>query len=239
MVELCGIEDAGRGPVIGPLVMAGVVVKEEDQPALTRMGVKDSKALNAATRELLYKRILGLAVAFSVRIITPQEIDHALSADHLNLNWLEAIKTAEIINELQSDKVIIDCPSTNCKNYTAYLKKLLKVKPELVVEHKADQNYPVVSAASIIAKVTRDREIQKIQQKIDVDFGSGYMSDEKTLIFLENHHEDYPDIFRKEWLSYKNVVFNKQQTNLETFGGPKKAAKKPAKRGRKPKPKKS
>lgn len=226
MAEICGIEDAGRGPVIGPLVMAGVVIKEEDQRALSRIGVRDSKTLNPASRKRLYKKILEFAVEHSIRIITPQEIDYALTADHLNLNWLEAIKTAEIINELQPVKVIVDCPSPNCRSYTAYVRKLLKVKTELIAEHKADRNYPVVSAASIIAKVIRDKEIEKIKKKIGVDFGSGYVHDEKTLLFLENHYEDYPDIFRKEWLPYKSVVLKKHQTTLEKFGGPKKRAKK-------------
>ena len=217
MVLLLGIEDAGRGPVIGPLIMAGVVIAEEKQEELTRLGVKDSKMLSPDTREILYDKILALAEAHSIKIISPQEIDEAMASEHLNLNWLEAIKTGEIINELDSERVIVDCPSTNCAAYEAYLKKLIEKEVELIIEHKADQNYPVVSAASIIAKVTRDREIEKIKKEIGVDFGSGYMSDEKTLRFLEGNHHKYPEIFRKKWVSFKNAVDKKNQKTLGDF----------------------
>jgi len=219
MVMVCGVEDAGRGPVIGPLVMAGVLIDEEKETELKRMGVKDSKALNPETREKLYKLILGIAEAHAIRILPPSEIDHALKTDNLNLNWLEAIKTGEIINELQPDKVIVDCPSPNCKAYEQYLKKLIKIEAdfELLTEHKADVNHVIVAAASIIAKVTRDKEIAKIKKKIGVDFGSGYPTDEKTVRFLEAHFEDYPDIFRKEWMPYKAAKKKKYQTTLEKF----------------------
>lgn len=219
MAMVCGIEDAGRGPVIGPLVMAGVLIDEEKETELKRMGVKDSKALNPETREILYKQILGIAEAHAVRILQPEEIDHALKTDYLNLNWLEAIKTGEIINELQPDKVIVDCPSPNCKAYEQYVRKQIKIETdfELLTEHKADVNHVIVAAASIIAKVTRDREIAKIKKKIGVDFGSGYPTDEKTVRFLEAHFEDYPDIFRKEWLPYKAAKNKKYQTTLEKF----------------------
>jgi len=94
MVMVCGVEDAGRGPVIGPLVMAGVLIDEEKETELKRMGVKDSKALNPETREKLYKLILGIAEAHAIRILPPAEIDHALKTDNLNLNWLETVSRA-------------------------------------------------------------------------------------------------------------------------------------------------
>ncbi|MAE13458.1 ribonuclease HII, partial [Candidatus Woesearchaeota archaeon] len=83
-------------------------------------------------------------------------------------------------------------------------------------EHKADLNHPIVSAASIIAKVTRDREIEKIKQKIKIDFGSGYPADPKTQAFIKNNHDKY-DIFRTTWKTYKNIAQTKQQTSLNTF----------------------
>ena len=87
----------------------------------------------------------------------------------------------------------------------------------MVAEHKADVKYPVVSAASILAKVTRDWEIEKIKKKIKQDFGSGYTSDPRTVKFLKENYEKYPDIFRKSWISFKTVVNNKNQRKLEDF----------------------
>ena len=88
---------------------------------------------------------------------------------------------------------------------------------KLVLEHKADLNYPVVSAASILAKVTRDAEIEKIKKEIGVDFGSGYMSDPRTSEFLKKNYKKYPEIFRKSWAPYQKIIGAKSQKNLSDF----------------------
>src|SRR3989344_4793297 len=119
---VCGIEEAGRGPVIGPMVMCGAVIKEEHEGRLKKIGVKDSKLLTPKKREKLFKIIKNLVDRYKIIIIPPAEIDAALKSDHLNLNWLEAQKSAEIITALKPDKVIIDCPSNNIKEYTRYIK---------------------------------------------------------------------------------------------------------------------
>ncbi|GAG15724.1 unnamed protein product, partial [marine sediment metagenome] len=154
---------------------------------------------------------------YHVIIISPQEVDNALSSKNSNLNWLEADKTSEIINKLKPDKAILDCPSPNIKAYKEYIEKLLKKKVDLVVCHKADQLYPIVSAASIIAKVIRDNEIEKIKKKIGVDFGSGYPSDPLTVEFLKENYKKYPEIFRKNWASYKAMLKKKGQKSLSEF----------------------
>ena len=215
MVLLAGIEEAGRGPVIGPLVMCGVLIKESDEYKLVSIGAKDSKLLTPKTREVLYDQILNMVEKYKVIVISPQEIDEALLNPSMNLNWLEAVKMAEIINELNPDKVILDCPSTNPKAYAAYVRRHLKKPVDMRAEHKADVKYTVVAASSIIAKVTRDREIEKIKKKIGVDFGSGYPSDEITQKFLQENWEKYPDIFRKTWISYKKVASG--QSKLSGF----------------------
>ena len=218
-ILICGIDEAGRGPIIGPLVMCGLMVKEEDEKALVKLKVKDSKLLTKIKRESLFDKIKDVSYKYKVIVIYPDEIDHAVNNhDGLNLNRLEARKSAEIINLLKPDKAIIDCPSPNCKKFEEYLRNLLKNKKiELVVEHKADVNYPVVSAASIIAKVTRDNEIEKIKKKIKIDFGSGYMADPKTVDFLEKYYETHERIFRKSWLPYQHILNNKFQKKLEDF----------------------
>jgi ribonuclease HII len=216
MVLICGIDEAGRGPVIGPLVITGVLIKEKDIDRMIAFNVKDSKLLTPSQRESIYKKLISF-VKYKTVIIKPQEIDDVLESNDLNLNWLEAIKIAEIINELKPDKVFIDCPSTNINAYKKYVKKLLTVKTDMILSHKADAKYPIVGAASIISKVRRDNEIKKIKKKIGMDFGSGYPSDETTQRFLKKYWNKYPKIFRKSWASYKNVENLSKQMKLGEF----------------------
>ena len=219
IILICGIDEAGRGPIIGPLVLCGLLVKEEDEKNLVRLKVKDSKLLTKKTREFLFDKIKDISYKYEIIAIYPDEIDHAVNNnDGLNLNRLEAVKTADIINLLKPDKAIIDAPSNNIRSYKQYLLNLIKNKKmEIILEHKADINFPIVSAASILAKVTRDSKIEEIKKKIKVDFGSGYMTDPKTIDFLEKYYEKYPDLFRKSWLPYQNILNKKFQKKLEDF----------------------
>lgn len=216
---ICGIDEAGRGPVIGPLVMCGLLIKEEDEKELVRLKVKDSKLLTRSVRESMFDKIKDVAKRYKLIVIEPQEIDKAVhNHDGLNLNKLEARKSAEILNELIPDKAIIDAPSNNIESYKKYLMRFVKNKKiEVILEHKADVNYPVVSAASILAKVTRDNEIEKIKKQIGIDFGSGYMSDPKTVEFLQKNFEKYPELFRKSWFPYKDLLNQKFQKSLSDF----------------------
>ena len=219
IILICGIDEAGRGPIIGPMVLCGLLVKEEDEKNLVRLKVKDSKLLTKKTREFLFDKIKDISYKYEIIAIYPDEIDHAVNNnDGLNLNRLEAVKTADIINLLKPDKAIIDAPSNNIRSYKQYLLNLIKNKKmEIILEHKADINFPIVSAASILAKVTRDSKIEEIKKKIKVDFGSGYMTDPKTIDFLEKYYEKYPDLFRKSWLPYQNILNKKFQKKLEDF----------------------
>ena len=219
VILICGIDEAGRGPIVGPMVMCGLLVKEEDEKELVKLGVKDSKLLPRKTRELLFDKIKDISYKYEIVIISPDEIDNAVqNRDGLNLNRLEARKSAEIINLLNPDKAIIDTPSNNIKSYKEYLLGHIKNKKiEWVLEHKADVKYPIVSGASVLAKVTRDNEIDMIKKDIGIDFGSGYMSDPKTVDFLEKYYEKYPELFRKSWLPYQDIVNKKFQKKLEDF----------------------
>ncbi len=217
MVFICGIDEAGRGPVIGPMIMSGVLVEEKDIARLKAIGVKDSKLLTREQREGLFDKILKIVKKYKIIIVEPKEIDEALESDELNLNWLEAHKTAEIINSLKPDKVTVDSPSNNCEAYTVYLVKLLKDKKlDLECIHKADLKHVYVGAASILAKVTRDKEMDKIKEKYG-DCGPGYMSNEVTQNFLAENWEKYPEIFRKSWVSYQNHKNNKDQKKLGSY----------------------
>lgn len=216
MVKVCGIDEAGRGPVIGPMVMAGVMLDEKDIPLLKKINVKDSKLLTKAQRENLFEKIKAITNHYII-IVPPEEIDAALNHPELNLNWLEAIKIAEILNNLNPDKAIIDAPSTNIPAFTDYLQRYIKNKSmKLILEHKADVNFEVCSAASILAKVTRDREIEKLHHQYG-NLGSGYPSDPKTIEFLKQNWNRHPEIFRKTWETYKRVADTKKQKNLNDY----------------------
>ena len=215
---ICGIDEARRGPVMGPMVMCGAMLDEKDMPKLVALKPKDSKLLTKEEREEIYPKLLSVLKYYHVIIIQPEEIDKAVKgADGLNLNRLEAHKQAEILNEFNPDQAIIDCPSNNIDSYRLYFKKLLKNKSvDLILEHKAER-YPLVAAASIIAKVTGDREIESTKKELGIDFGSGYMSDPKTVEFLKKNFEKYPELFRKSWFPYKELVNKKFQKNLSDF----------------------
>ncbi|MBR9676763.1 ribonuclease HII [Candidatus Woesearchaeota archaeon] len=214
---VAGVEEAGRGPVIGPLVMAVCTIEDSREGELARIGVKDSKLLTPKQREHLFEKIKKIVKEFDILIVSAAQVDKALDDETLNLNWLEAITSAKLINNVTCDMAILDCPSNNLKDYEKYVARLLDAPIKLVVEHRADVNYLIVAAASILAKVTRDREIEKLKKKVRHNFGSGYPSDPTTKKFLEDYYDKYPELFRKTWASYKNVVKRKDQTKLDGF----------------------
>jgi ribonuclease HII len=210
-----------KGPVLGPLVMVALAVKEEDQKKLEWLGVKDSKLLSSSVREELFDQIHELAHDFRVEVIEPDAIDLSLREEGTNLNWLEAETSARMVSELNPDRIILDCPSVNIQAYKDYvfgkLSKGVADNSELIVEHKADMYHITVAAASVIAKVIRDRYVDKIKMDIGVDCGSGYMSDPKTKAFLEKYHEKHASLFRKGWASFRNVEEAKKQKKLGEF----------------------
>ena len=227
-----GIDDSGRGPIIGPMVLAGVAATPKQIQLMKKQGVKDSKKLSRVMRENLYKIIKKNSVAHHIVKVYPKEIDSRASVG-LNLNDIEAIKAASIINSIMQDKefvsvnkkederptVIIDCPSTNTKAWKLYVKKYVNHDAIFLVEHKADINHVIVGAASILAKVTRDAEIDKIKKQIGINFGSGYPSDPNTVKFLGEYSKKFSNIgiFRKTWATWHNLKSGQSQKKLGDF----------------------
>ncbi len=223
---ILGIDDAGRGPIIGPMVLAGVLVTEEQQSKLKKEGVKDSKVLEHKKRISLAKIIQKNSIDYKVILIPPSEIDKAVDSGY-NLNTLEAEKMAEIINSINVNgprnkriKVIVDCPSPNIPVWTNTLKKFIEHKDNLDIkcEHKADVNHPSVSAASIMAKVAREEEIAEIKKNFG-EVGSGYAADPITIEFLEKNGHDPKNesLFRKSWATWKIYKAKKEQKKLGDF----------------------
>lgn len=223
---IIGVDDSGRGPIIGPMVLAGVLVDDSINEQFKAHGVKDSKQLPPKKRRFLAKFIKANALGYKIVQANPEEIEMKIKTG-INLNKIEAIKAAQIINMLniskENIKVILDCPSPNTLAWGNYLKKYIHKLDnlEFVVEHKADVNYPSVSAASILAKTTRDAEIEKIKKRIGKDFGSGYPSDPITCKFLREHADKHKDkgIFRKTWQTWKDLCKEKSQKKLGQFSG--------------------
>jgi len=218
-MKVLGIDEAGRGPCLGPLVICAVLMEEKDIDRLVKLNVKDSKLLTPKQRQEMFEDLKKTAKKYKAIIVDPKEIDSAVEKKNgLNLNWLEAEKAAELINILKPDKAIMDCPSPNIPAFTSYIRERLDNKKIIIqAEHKADLNYTIVSAASIIAKVTRDNEIKKIQSKIKEPIGSGYPADPVTKEFLKKNYKKYSEIFRKSWSCYKKVAQGKKQKSLGEF----------------------
>ena len=216
-----GIDDAGRGPVIGPMILAGCLINEEVEKEFKKLGVKDSKQLTDKRREFLAGIIREKAETFEVIIIHPEEID-SKNLEGINLNDVEAFACAQIINKINKGfdniKVIIDCPSTNLEKWKDLVKTKVSILKnlEVVCEHKADINHIAVSAASILAKSTREKEMSKLKEKYGNEIGSGYSSDPATAKFVEKNLKKYDDhgIFRKSWATWKTAVGRQEQKKL-------------------------
>jgi len=209
LMLVAGVDDAGRGSVIGPLVIAGVLMMEEELPKLVELKVKDSKLLSAHRREILAVEIKRIAKKFSVVKISPKEIDRVVERGKKlhRLNRLEAQKMAEIIEMLKPDIAYVDASDVLEERFRQHILECLSFKPQIVSEHKADRKYPIVSAASIIAKVERDKEIMELTREYG-DLGCGYPTDPKTLDFLRQWLErfgGYRDFVRKSWKPAKKA----------------------------------
>ena len=226
---IIGIDDAGRGPLIGPMCLAGVLITKEQEKVLKEAGAKDSKQLTHPVRVKLSETIKDNVIDSKVVKSFPKEIDEAVFSKE-NLNTLEAKKTAEIINALNNDKmhkekikVVVDCPSVNTKAWRETMCRFVKHQEnlEIACEHKADVNHTAVSAASILAKVAREEEVEKLKKEYEKygDMGSGYPSDPNTKKFLKEHGKALADsgIFRKSWGTWKALFPEKSQATLSGF----------------------
>lgn len=218
---ILGIDDAGRGPVIGPMVLAGCLINSEIEKEFKKLGVKDSKQLTSKRREFLANIIREKSETFEVNLTTPNEIEET-NQKGIKLNEVEAIQAAKIINKINKGykelKVVLDCPSTSINKWTDYLKtKIVDLSNlEIVCEHKADKNHIAVSAASILAKSVRESEMDKLREKYGKEIGSGYSSDPITCKFLEDNAQKHKDsgIFRKTWKTWKNLCEKGSQQKL-------------------------
>lgn len=203
MPLIAGVDDAGRGPVIGPLVIAGILIRDDQIPIIRSLGVRDSKLLTPAQRQKFDKKLREIAVKYAYVDLSPAEIDKVVMARvklH-KLNLLEAQAMARVISELKPDLAYVDASDILEERFGKQIKELLPFTVTIISEHNADVKYPVVSAASILAKVRRDQLITKLKESYG-DFGSGYPHDEKTIQFLSDwirRYSSFPDFVRRSW----------------------------------------
>jgi len=206
---VAGVDDAGRGSIIGPLVIAGVLMKEEELPKLVELKVRDSKLLSPHRRETLAVEIKRIVEKYSVVKLSPKEIDKVVETGRKlhRLNRLEAQTMAKVIETLKPDIAYVDASDVLAERFKQHILECLPFKLRIISEHKADRKYPIVSAASIIAKVERDKEITELTNKYG-DLGCGYPTDPKTISFLQKSLEkygEYPDFIRKSWKPAKKA----------------------------------
>jgi ribonuclease HII len=209
---ICGVDDAGRGSVIGPLVIAGVLFDDKEMDKFKALGVKDSKLLSPARRSQLAPQIVKIALNNCIVVLTPAEIDVVVETGSKlhRLNRLEAHAMAKVITFLKPDVAYVDASDVLPRRFAEHVAEKVPFDVKLVSEHKADRTYPVVSAASIIAKVERDKAVAELT-KIHGNLGSGYPSDPETKIFLEScimKHGSFPEFVRRSWKPAKKVEAN-------------------------------
>ena len=203
-VQVCGVDDAGRGSLLGPLVIAGVSLPRSRTAELTRMGVKDSKKLSPDTRNTLYKKIIRLADGYCVVRINPYTIDQSVKKHQLNC--LEAKYMARVVSKLCAGVSYVDSCDVNPARFGREISRLSN-QSKIRSYHHADDRFAIVSAASIIAKVCRDREIEKLRKTHNV--GSGYPSDPKTIRFVKRYHKKHrkmPGFVRKSWRPVREIT---------------------------------
>jgi len=185
---------------------------------LVSAGVRDSKTLTPLQRSRLATKIRTTVRDVSVAELAPKGIDEfVLKGKKLRkLNYLEAIAMANVIKKLNPAIAYVDSSDVRAERFANDILELLPRKIRIVSEHHADEKYPVVSAASIIAKVTRDQRIDEIR-KVHGEFGSGYPSDPRTIRFLKDwfrRNGSFPDFVRRSWKTAKMI---EQDTRQSTF----------------------
>lgn len=217
MTTILGIDEAGRGSVIGPLVVAGVMIDEKDHEKLRSLGVKDSKMLTPEQRTKLYPLIKKIAKDYVALHISAKEIDELMKVK--NLNVIEAERMAEIIKAMNADRAYVDAPQVSTGKFKAFLKKLAKNGTEIIAENKADVNHPVCSAASVIAKVERDAEVEKLKKLVGFDFGVGYSHDAKSIEFVKRalDQKKHLEFIRHSWLTVDDIKCKREQKTLKEY----------------------
>jgi len=201
---ICGVDEAGKGPVIGPMVVAAVSVT--NAKIIENQGFKDSKLLTPKKRKELFE-LIKKNYEYAIEIIEPEEIDIYRRKNQLNILNRRAFE--KVISKLNPMVAYVDAADVNEERFGREIKINLTNEndTDVISMHKADSKIPIVAAASIIAKQTRELEIHKLKEEIG-DFGSGYPSDSRTIKFLKSYFHDnskWPSGTRKSWKTIERI----------------------------------
>ncbi|MDH4212505.1 MAG: ribonuclease HII [Candidatus Thorarchaeota archaeon] len=215
---IAGVDEAGRGPLIGPMIICGVLVTPSTLEELEHIGIRDSKLLTPQRREKLGTKIESIADRIVTRSIAASEIDKLRK--RMTMNEIEVMEFVEVVTSLNPQKIYLDAADVKASRFgerIGELSGLTSKGANIISEHKADSKYPIVSAASIIAKVQRDQAINRLHRRFG-DFGSGYPSDPKTIEFVKRLIESkqkLPSIIRHSWDTVRKIRNEAEQTRLD------------------------
>jgi len=218
--KVVGIDEAGRGPVVGSLFIGGFMVEESKLDEVDELGVKDSKKLTDGKREDLAEQLREMGEPF-LKEISASEIDDLREV--MSLNEIEIQGFTDVIERSDADKIIVDLPEPNGDRFINKMKRELPARfsdRDFVAEHGADESFPIVSAASIIAKSARENHVDSLKQKYGYDFKSGYPHDKPTINFLEdylNEKGELPEETRMSWSTAERIVKENSQKSFDEF----------------------
>lgn len=204
---IAGLDEAGKGPVLGPMCVAGVLLDDKKLDALAETGVRDSKQLSRKKREALAVQVKKLAERYFILEVSPGQIDELRKV--MTMNEIMVACYVKVLDELRPERAFVDAADVIADRFGENIKKRYSGDLNITSEHNADEKYPIVSAASILAKVRRDELIRNIGITAGIDIGSGYPADPKTIRFLENwvrEHGKLPDFARSSWETSKNIL---------------------------------
>jgi len=220
MVKVLGVDEAGRGPVIGSMFVGGFLVDKEKLGEVEELGVKDSKKLSNKLRDSIDDVLEDYGDTF-LKEVEAEEIDEL--REIMSLNEIELHAFVDIIERAEPDEVFVDLPEPDGDRFIRKMKRELPERfqdVKFVAEHEADDTYPVVSAASIVAKSARERHTQELKEKYGYDFRSGYPHDKPTINFLEKFVEEkgeLPKETRKSWSTAERILKEADQKGLGDF----------------------
>ncbi|OPY52642.1 MAG: Ribonuclease HII [Methanosaeta sp. PtaU1.Bin060] len=203
---LLGADEAGKGPVVGSMFVAGLVIDEERLFDLAAFGVRDSKQLSPAKREVLARKINAIAADQYILEVSPRVIDELRQV--MTMNDIMVQSYAQVVAKLQADRAVLDAADVDASRFAERVRSASKTKMLLIAEHKADERHKVVSAASILAKVKRDASVRELEHSLGCKIGSGYPHDSDTIEFLSSwvkEKGELPECSRHSWATAQRI----------------------------------
>ena len=215
--RVLGIDEAGRGSLVGPLVVGGFCAPEERLGELVELGAKDPKALTPAARERVFAGLGSIGTPIHV-VLSPRMVDGAVR--HGGLNDLEVTAFARIVRALAPEVAYVDACDPNERRFGSRVARLAGGGTRVIARHHADRDFPVVGAASVVAKVRRDRAVARLRAQLGDNLGSGYPSDDRTIRFVRAALADgaaVPSWVRSSWATMQRVMPRRPARTLDGF----------------------